>query len=168
MLFVFRLVLSRGGKGYATVLAELWEQCRKLGIALPQPQPVAASSIAKARARVSDDLFLDLHREILRHGESGGRWNGHRLFARVVSHYISTRISRIISARGEDSFPLCSVFLETARRRRRPVAARILPMRTLRSGTAGTFLPSTRARPAGAGRSSRTRQTVPPLPQKPV
>ncbi len=35
MLFVFRLVLSRGGKGYATVLAELWDQCRKLGIALP-------------------------------------------------------------------------------------------------------------------------------------
>ena len=81
MLFVFRLVLSRGGKGCATVLAELWEQCRKLGIALPQPQPVAASSIAKARARVGEDLFLDLHREILRHGESGGRWNGHRLFA---------------------------------------------------------------------------------------
>ena len=47
VLFVFRLVLSRGG--YATVTAELWDQCRKLGIALPQRQPVAASSICKAR-----------------------------------------------------------------------------------------------------------------------
>ena len=81
MLFVFRLVLSRGGKGYATVLAELWDQCRKLGIALPQRQPVAPSSICKARAKVHEDLFLDLHREILRHGGAGPRWKGHRTFA---------------------------------------------------------------------------------------
>ncbi len=32
ILFTFRLVPSRGEKGYETVLAELWEQCRKLGI----------------------------------------------------------------------------------------------------------------------------------------
>ena len=81
MLFVFRLVLSRGTKGYATVVAELWDQCRKLGIALPQRQPVAASSICKARARVHEDLFLDLHREILRHGDDGARWKDHRTFA---------------------------------------------------------------------------------------
>ena len=57
MLFVFRLVLSRGQKGYATVLAELWEQCRRRGVALPQARPVAASSICKARARVDEGLF---------------------------------------------------------------------------------------------------------------
>ena len=81
MLFVFRLVLSRGEKGYATVTAELWEQCRKLGIALPQREPVAASSICKARQRMHEELFLDLHREILRHGNDGARWKGRRLFA---------------------------------------------------------------------------------------
>ena len=81
VLFVFRLVLSHGDKGYATVLAELWGQCRKLGIALPQREPVVASSICKARARVHEDLFLDLHREILRHGGDGRRWKGHRTFA---------------------------------------------------------------------------------------
>ena len=81
MLFLFRLVLSRGQKGYATVLAELWEQCRRLGVALPQPRPVAASSICKARTRVDEGLFLDLHREILRHAGDGARWHGHRLFA---------------------------------------------------------------------------------------
>ncbi len=66
MLFVFRLVPARGQKGYATVTAELWEQCRRSGIALPQPQPVAASSVRKARARVHEDLFRDRRREILR------------------------------------------------------------------------------------------------------
>ena len=81
MLFVFRLVLSRGGKGYATLVAELWEQCCKLRIALPQREPVAASSIRKARQRMHEDLFIDLHREILRHGGEGARWKGHRLFA---------------------------------------------------------------------------------------
>ena len=81
VLFVFRLVLSRGAKGYATVLAELRGQCRGLGVALPQARPVAASSICKARDRVSEDLFLDLHREILRHAGDGARWRGHRLFA---------------------------------------------------------------------------------------
>ena len=81
VLFVFRLVLSRGDKGYATVLAELWGQCRKLGIALPQRDPVAASSICKARAKVHEDLFLDLHREILRRGCADRRWKGHRTFA---------------------------------------------------------------------------------------
>ena len=81
VLFVFRLVLSRGDRGYATVLAELWDQCRKLGIALPQREPVAASSICKARAKVHEDLFLDLHRKILRHDRADRRWKGHRTFA---------------------------------------------------------------------------------------
>ena len=81
MLFVFRLVLSRGQKGYATLVAELWGECRKLGIALPQPRPVAASSICKARKRVHEDVFLELHREILRHGEDEGRWHGLRTLA---------------------------------------------------------------------------------------
>lgn len=81
MLFVFRLVLSRGEKGYATVVAELWEQCRKLAIALPQPEPMADSSICKARQRLHENLFLDLHCGILRHGGGGPRWRGHRLFA---------------------------------------------------------------------------------------
>ena len=79
MLFVFRLVLSRGRKGYATVLAELWDQCRRLGVA--QPQPVAISSIGKARARVHEDVFRDLHREILARDTHDPIWNGHHTFA---------------------------------------------------------------------------------------
>ena len=81
MLFVFRLALSRGRKGYTTVTAELWDQCRRLGVALPQPEPVAISSIAKARARVHEDVFRELHREILAHDTHGPDWNGRRTFA---------------------------------------------------------------------------------------
>ena len=39
ILFVFRLVLTPGNRGYAIVLSAWWEQCRKLGIPLPHPQP---------------------------------------------------------------------------------------------------------------------------------
>ena len=49
VLFVFRLVFSKGRPGYATTLAELWGQCRPMGIELPQPAPVSPSSICSAR-----------------------------------------------------------------------------------------------------------------------
>ena len=81
ILFTFRLVLSQGDKGYETVLAELWEQCRKAGIELPQSKPVAASSICRARAKVDESLFVQLNREIVRHAGAGELWNGRRIHA---------------------------------------------------------------------------------------
>ena len=81
MPFVFRLVPARGRKGHAAVTAELRERCRRSGIALPQPRPVAASSVRKARARVHEDLFRDLHREILAHGIRDPNRKGRRTFA---------------------------------------------------------------------------------------
>ena len=36
MLFIFRLVFSKNNQGYGITIAELWEQCRSMGIALPQ------------------------------------------------------------------------------------------------------------------------------------
>ena len=96
VLFVFRLVFSKGRPGYATTLAELWGQCRTMGIELPQPAPVSPSSICSARARLDEQLFKTLHQEILkvvfdaegrpRHArkarpDTDRRWQGHRVFA---------------------------------------------------------------------------------------
>ena len=81
ILFVFRLALTPKTRGYAIVLSELWEQCRKLGIPLPQPQPVSPSSVAKARQKVHPDLFREVHKIILGHGGEGPRWKGHRILA---------------------------------------------------------------------------------------
>ena len=81
MLFVYRLVLSSGEQGYATTLAELWEQCRALGVALPQPDPVAASAMCRARAKVDENVFRSVHAEILKRASSPPAWRGHRLFA---------------------------------------------------------------------------------------
>ena len=84
MLFVFRLVFAPDRRGYATVLAELWDHCRQLEVALPQPQPVSAAAICQARAKVDEEIFRSAHRAVLERlpGDGpGALWHGHRAFA---------------------------------------------------------------------------------------
>ena len=84
VLFIFRLVLSKGRQGYAATLVELWEQCRRLGVALPQPAPVSPSAMCNARAKVHESLLRTVHGEVLRRAGASAlepRWKGHRLFA---------------------------------------------------------------------------------------
>ena len=84
VLFVFRLVFSKNRQGYGATLAELWDQCRLLGVSLPQPSPVSPSAMCSARAKVDENLFRTLHAELLRRAGGNGmgpRWKGHRLFA---------------------------------------------------------------------------------------
>ncbi len=84
VLFIFRLVLSKGRQGYAATLVELWEQCRRLGVALPQPAPVSPSAMCKARAKVHENLLRTVHGEVLRRAGARAlepRWKRHRLFA---------------------------------------------------------------------------------------
>ncbi len=88
--------LRRRLLGYATTLAELWGQCRTMGIELPQPAPVSPSSICSARAKLDEKLFKTLHQEILKvvfdseirpqherkvRPDPDRRWHGHRIFA---------------------------------------------------------------------------------------
>lgn len=65
MLFIFRLVFSTNKQGYAITTVELWEQCRTLGIDLPQPTPVAASAFCSARAKLDEVVFKQLQVRIL-------------------------------------------------------------------------------------------------------
>ena len=84
VLFLFRLVFSKNRQGYGATLAELWDQCRLLGVSLPQASPVSPSAMCNARAKVDENLFRVLNAELLRRADdtgSGPRWKGHRLFA---------------------------------------------------------------------------------------
>lgn len=83
MLFIFRLVFSTNKQGYAITTAELWEQCRTLGIDLPQPTPVAASAFCNARAKLDEQVFKLLQVQILQQArpEPDKLWQGHRLLA---------------------------------------------------------------------------------------
>jgi hypothetical protein len=83
MLFIFRLVFSTNKQGYAITTAELWEQCRTLGIDLPQPTPVAPSAFCSARAKLNEVVFRQLQVRILQQAkpDSENQWQGHRLLA---------------------------------------------------------------------------------------
>ncbi len=84
VLFLFRLVFSKNRQGYGATLVELWDQCRLLGVSLPQASPVSPSAMCNARAKVDENLFRVLNAELLRRADdtgSGPRWKGHRLFA---------------------------------------------------------------------------------------
>ena len=84
VLFIFRLVFSKNNQGYGTTISELWDQCRTLGISLPQASPVAASAFCAARHKMDEKIFTILHREILKHYNPSNRdyhWKGHHIFA---------------------------------------------------------------------------------------
>ncbi len=84
MLFIFRLVFSDNRQGYATCLYELWAQCRDLEIRLPQPQPVTAAAMSRARAKLDEQVFKVLQQRILQRSEAQRKdflWQGHRLHA---------------------------------------------------------------------------------------
>ena len=84
MLFIFRLVFSKGRQGYAITLSELWDQCRTMGVELPQASPVSASAMCRARAKLDENVFRVLHTRILKRMDRSGidkRWQGHCIFA---------------------------------------------------------------------------------------
>ena len=84
VLFVYRLAYSPQPRGYALILADLWECCRRPGVDLPQPRPVAASSMCAARAKVGTRVFRRIHAAVLHHAGPEDRstlWKGHRAFA---------------------------------------------------------------------------------------
>ena len=81
ILFVFRLVVAGRSQGYRATLCELWDQCRRTGIPLPQEEPPAASSICEARDKLDEAAFKRLHREVLACAPAGTPWKGRRIFA---------------------------------------------------------------------------------------
>jgi hypothetical protein len=84
ILFIFRLVFSKNKQGYATTINELWDQCRRMNVPLPQAQPVAASAMANARGKLDEAIFKTLNAHIIRTYEptlTEDRWQQHRVFA---------------------------------------------------------------------------------------
>ena len=51
MLLIFRLVSSKNTQSYGTTIDQLWENCRKLKLPLPQKSSIAASTFCAARKK---------------------------------------------------------------------------------------------------------------------
>lgn len=84
VIFIFKMILSKNKQGYGSNLNALWESCSEKGIALPQLNSVAASSICEARQKLPENIFKILSNELItlwhQHRETP-TWNGHRVFA---------------------------------------------------------------------------------------
>ncbi|MBV1877791.1 MAG: IS4 family transposase [Pseudomonadales bacterium] len=84
VLFIFRLVFAKNKQGYASTINELWDQCRRIGIDLPQHKPPAASAFSAARSKLDETIFKSLNSAIIEDyttPKSNTEWRGHRLFA---------------------------------------------------------------------------------------
>jgi len=84
VLFIFRLVFSKNKQGYKITINELWDQCKLLGVNLPQNKPVAPSAFCAARAKLDENIFKHLNTKILesyKRLSDEKRWHGHRVFA---------------------------------------------------------------------------------------
>jgi hypothetical protein len=84
VLFIFRLLFSKNKQSYKTTINELWDQCIKMNIELPQRKPIAASAICNARAKLDEEIFKILNSKIIdtyQTEDFNFLWKQHRVFA---------------------------------------------------------------------------------------
>ncbi|MEI8347214.1 MAG: IS4 family transposase [Pseudomonadota bacterium] len=85
VLLIFRLLFSKNKQSYNTTIAELWDNCKRLNIPLPQEDPIAASSFADAREKLDENIFKKLNDRVISlyqdETDDVYNWLGHRLFA---------------------------------------------------------------------------------------
>ena len=80
MIFVYRLMFS--GNGYtATLAATLGAMPCFRHSRVTQAEPIAASSMSAARAKVDEAIFKNLHVEILKRAEMHSQWKRHSVFS---------------------------------------------------------------------------------------
>jgi hypothetical protein len=84
MLLIFRLVSSKNAQSYGTTIDDLWDNCKKLNLKLPQKSSIAPSSFSAARQKLDEAVFKYANQKILAaYAADASRylWLGHRLFA---------------------------------------------------------------------------------------
>jgi hypothetical protein len=84
VLLIFRLVSSKNTQSYGTTIDDLWDNCKKLNLKLPQKTSIAPSSFCAARQKLDEAVFKHANQKILAaYAADASRylWLGHRLFA---------------------------------------------------------------------------------------
>ncbi|MCD6475263.1 MAG: IS4 family transposase [Anaerolineaceae bacterium] len=87
ILLIFRLVCSKNSQSYGTTIDELWDNCDKLDLPLPQKGSIAPSSFCSARLKLDESIFKIINQKIITTyaqqstDDNTYRWLGHRIFA---------------------------------------------------------------------------------------
>ena len=86
-LLIFRLVCSKNSQSYGTTIDELWDNCDRLGLPLPQKGSIAPSSFCAARMKIEENIFKIINQKIIGiyaqqfTDDDTYKWLGHRTFA---------------------------------------------------------------------------------------
>lgn len=83
LMMLFKITLGNRRQGLSINLTEFWDSCSNKGINLPQEKAVSASSFCEARQKVSEDIFKDLNKRLLKNWDEQRplyRWLGHRVY----------------------------------------------------------------------------------------
>ena len=87
ILLIFRLVCSKNSQSYGTTIDELWDNCDRLGLPLPQKGSIAPSSFCTARMKLDENIFNIINQKIIATyaqqftDNNTYGWLGHRIFA---------------------------------------------------------------------------------------
>ncbi len=87
ILLIFRLVCSKNTQSYGTTIDELWDNCDKLNLPLPQNGSIAPSSFCAARKKLDETVFKQINQKIIttyaqKHQKNDTyTWLGHKIFA---------------------------------------------------------------------------------------
>jgi hypothetical protein len=87
ILLIFRLVCSKNTQSYGTTIDELWDNCAKLNLPLPQNGSIAPSSFCTARMKLDETAFKQINQKIITtyaqkyQKDDTYKWLGHRIFA---------------------------------------------------------------------------------------
>ena len=75
---------SKNSQSYITTIDDLWDNCDRLELVLPQKSSIAPSSSCAARKKLDESIFCCDNQRILQaYAPESDRytWRGHRLFA---------------------------------------------------------------------------------------
>lgn len=84
VLFLMKIISGKDNHGYAYIINEIWDECIREKIPLPQYNPISASSMCEARVKLPDDSIKIINKDIISMWEENtlpATWKGHRLFA---------------------------------------------------------------------------------------
>jgi len=85
--FDFSISLFKKTQSYGTTIDELWDNCAKLNLPLPQNGSIAPSSFCAARMKLDETAFKQINQKIITtyaqkyQKDDAYQWLGHRLFA---------------------------------------------------------------------------------------
>lgn len=84
VLFLMKIIAGKNKHGYGYIINEIWDDCIREKIPVPQQNPVSPSSMYEARMKLPENSIKIINENILSEWEAKNEmtmWKGHRVYA---------------------------------------------------------------------------------------